>query len=55
MREIFDLPTEETRNNCSNVVASGQFSPLGGIPIAIGTEGKGVGLNMFNQKRKEAK
>jgi hypothetical protein len=41
---------EETRNYRSIAAGSGLFSPSadGGMP-----EGKGVGVNMFNQKRKE--
>ena len=59
MREIFDSSNVKILISRSNAAGSGLFSPLsagqagfGGIPIAIGPEGKGVGVNMFNQKKK---
>jgi hypothetical protein len=30
-----------------------QISPLGRIPIVIGTEGKGINVNLQTKKRKE--
>jgi len=57
MREILSLPNEKSQPSRSNAAGSGQFSPLsagqagfGGIP-----EGKGVRVNMFNQKKKGGK
>jgi hypothetical protein len=50
MREIFDSSNEKNLTGRSIAAGSGLFSPSadGGMP-----EGKGVGVNMFNQKRKE--
>ena len=47
MREIFDSSNEKNLTGRSIAAGSGLFSPFGGMP-----EGKGVGVNMFNQKKK---
>ena len=57
MREIFDSSNEKILISRSNAAGSGLFSPLSAGQAGFGgmPEGKGVGVNMFNQKKKGGK